>query len=131
MSQLAKRRKPFNFPLTFNELLRYLMPQKRPEDRMRFFREYTVSNIITEKWFQAGMQDNGSLAKIPRPTDDEISQILNRLKARTFEERDAELILTEVFTPWFIQHTRGIRKKRAKAAAAGRWKKGDQPLDLA
>jgi hypothetical protein len=128
MPDAPKRKKPFRFPISFDELLRYLMPRKRPEDRMRFFRAFVVANIKTDVWVCSGMWKQGKeFEDTPEPSDQRISIALNDWKSRTYEEKRAEQLLYDFFGSWFAKHTRGLRHRRALAAAAGRWKAKQKP----
>lgn len=107
-SQMARPRK-VQLPIGLQEVLRIAMPKKRPEDRMKIFREWARSNLTTKLWRE--------------PTDEEFKIEFNLWCKKPFTEmfhiQDVAGFLRE-FVPRFAAAN---RKKRAKTAAIAKWKK--------
>lgn len=116
-----KTQKPFKFPLGFDELLRWLMRKKRPEDRMRLIRGYLRDTMRTERYMTKYF---GSGQPVPETTDEETAALLSDWKSKLFDEYQCAMI-ADFFRRWLAQHETQIRQKRAKAAAAERWKKNN------
>jgi len=85
------------------------MPQKRPEDRMKIYREFVRANFQ----YQRG---------IP-PTDDEVATCLDDTKAGLFKSMDYVKTMGEFLLRWLPHYEASNRKKRAQAGAAKRWGK--------
>jgi len=96
-----------------------MLPQKRPEDRMRFFREFVIANLRTRNGVK--YVDGKPTDKFVEPTDQDISESLTLWKSREWESIQADHFIESFFAPWFHRYTRQLRKKRAESAAAGRW----------
>lgn len=98
------------FPAPLPRVLRFLLPNKRPEDRMKIYREFVRGSLYGNKG-------------VP-PTDDEVTEAINEvasegIKTKEHVERLADWI-HNVFLPWY---TAKNLKKRAKAGAEARWEK--------
>src|SRR4051812_25949863 len=115
MPKPPKVYKPFRFPISFSELLRFLMPQKRPEDRMRFFRAFVVANLSSKRTVE--YVDGKPVDVFVKPTDQDLSDALTEWKSKTWDERHAEHFGSSFFVPWFFRHTKKLREARAKTAA--------------
>jgi len=110
---MARPRKP-QYPITLEQALRLLLPKKRPEDRMRIFREWARVNLATKLWKQ--------------PTEEEFDAEWNLWCSKPFD-RSEQLDSISGFLKNFIPQFAAVnRKKRAKTAADKRWaKKNTKP----
>jgi hypothetical protein len=96
-------------PLTLEEWLRIILRKKRPEDRMKIFREWC--RFILRVRFNR------------EPTDPEIQEEFKLIRERKFEDPNYTWSLGDSlkeFVPVF--HKENSRKK-AQSAAAIRWSK--------
>lgn len=93
----------------FKDALRYFLPQKRPEERFKIFKEWARANLATEK---------GRM-----PTEAELDDALNAWKKRQYPfGNNLKTISDHVFNfSRYYGETR--RKERAQKAAKSRWEK--------
>jgi hypothetical protein len=103
------RPRKFQFPIALDDWLRGVLPKKRPEDRMKIFREWR-RNILT--------------ANLKRPpTDQELETEIALIRETKFERGnriyDWAYCLKD-FVPVIAAEN---RRKRAQVAAAKRWAK--------
>jgi hypothetical protein len=103
---MARPRK-VEFPIGVSEMLRLALPTKRPEDRMRIFREWSRSNLMVKRGVV--------------PTDEEAQAEFDLWCQKRFDNlyqiNDLAAFLNS-FTPHFSAVN---RKKRAQVAAAKSW----------
>jgi len=113
-------KKPAKFPLDFESFLRHIMRRKRPEDRMRLFRQYLRDSMR----FHQYMTSDGRLVKpyeeTPQPDENEVEQAIIGYRQRGIEEGFYGT-LTGFFLRWLADHESKVRKARAKAGAAAKW----------
>jgi len=108
------------YPATLDEFLRIVMPKKRPEDRMKAFREYIRASMRLNRCYQPS-ESGLPYESVAIPTDNEVAENIQKLRERQFSEQ--QFADTAQFVLRFIPHyEREIRSKRAKSGAAGKWK---------
>ncbi len=111
--------KPKIYPVSFEEFLRLSLPKKRPEDRMKIYRESIRVSMRHGKCFHP----SGNvlpIEKIPETTDEEIAAVISHHKATGFDEIQYQYCLEALrnFAEWSGKEN---RKKRAKSGADGKW----------
>lgn len=92
---------------------------------MRIIRAYFRESIQKEHYINRYLGTGEPLSIIPVPSDQEVADCIAKWKAREYEETRCYPI-REFFQRWFEWYEADIRKKRAKAAAAGRWSKNNR-----
>lgn len=116
-----KPRKPFKFPLGFEEFLRFLMPEKRPEDRMRIIRVWLSASLREERHLKRyGIMQ--PLTVTPKPTIDDVEAAIKDWRAKPFETAHAAMI-AGFFGRWLEAYKGMNYRVRARKAAEARWKK--------
>jgi hypothetical protein len=103
------RPKKIQWPIEFDEMLRYAMPNKRLEDRFRFYRSYFLRDYIH---LQSTLKASG----------EEIELRLKQDREKRFSENDAHHIRLWIgmnMDAW----KREIRRERARKMANGKWKR--------
>jgi|ERR1035437_2594185 hypothetical protein len=103
------RPKKIELPIGANEMLRIALPKKRPEDRMKIFREWARSNLSV---------------KLGRLPSDEESQADFELWCK--KQFNSMFFLNDIaaFLRAFVPHfSAANRKRRAHLAATKRWSK--------
>jgi hypothetical protein len=114
-AQRDKLPKPKTFPASFEESLKFLMPKKkRPEDRMKCYRDYLLNtierrNVVT-----------GTMSELS--TDQEISQWIESNKKDGFKYEEFDYF-SEQFQKWLPKYEAENRRRRATAGAAALKKK--------
>jgi hypothetical protein len=108
------------YPATLDEFLRIVMRKKRPEDRMKVFRESIRASIRLNRCYQPS-GNVLSYDSLPIPTDDEVAENIQKIRERQFNEQQfadtAQFVWR--FMPYYERET---RSKRGKSGAAGKWK---------
>jgi hypothetical protein len=103
------RPKKATFPVSLETVLRVTLPRKRPEDRMKIFREWARSNLRVKLWRE--------------PSDDEFHadfELWCRKPFTNLMHIDMAASQLKAFAPLFSAQN---RKKRAQVAAAKTWSK--------
>jgi len=97
------------FPIGLDEWLRRILPKKRPEDRMKIFREWRRLNLR---------------AKFNRePTDQEIEEEIKMFRERKFDPSNYVFGFWDSLTDFVPVYHKENRRKRAQFAADKRWSK--------
>jgi len=105
------RPKKVKYPIGLQEMLRIVLRGKRPEDRMKIFREY---------------QRYGLRAKLRRePTDNEVEEELKKWQSAEIHDLSLGFIDNLKFD-FLPKYRKENRSKRAQTAANSRWAKKNQ-----
>jgi hypothetical protein len=103
------RPKKVQFPLGLDDWLRRMLPKKRPEDRMKIFREWRRLNLR---------------AKFKRePTDQEVEEEIKLIRERKFDPSNYVFGFGDSLMDYVPEFHKQNRIKRAQIAAAKRWSK--------
>lgn len=103
------RPKKLTFPIGHVEMLRLILPKKRPEDRMKIFREWSRANLVSK---------TGRL-----PTDKEAQAEFEGWCKHQWKDIYAVHDMAD-FLKAFVPHFLALnRKERAKTAAKESWSK--------
>lgn len=105
---------PKAFPVSLDDLLKLALPKKRPEDRMKAYREFVRAALLSERRFQS----NGQLApvgKISAPTDDDCVKVIDQDRASGFDEFGFQPWLTAL-RQFSALHDGHVLKERGRAA---------------
>jgi hypothetical protein len=103
---------PKTFPVSLDEALRLWMPKKRPEDRMKCYRDYVRHSIETRKTMNTGLGENSALS-----VEQEASNWIAADKSSGFKRVPYGLISEQV-RRWLPKYEADNRRKRAQAGAA-------------
>jgi hypothetical protein len=105
-----KQRRPRRpkFPLSLEKFLLLALPQRRPEDRMAIYRQMMRSYLH--------LKDGRP------PSDEEVAAEIHLVRQRKFTIEQCNALLGYVRDSADLIKADNL-KKRAKAGAAGRWKK--------
>jgi len=101
--------RPLKFPAKLSSVLRFLLPKKRPEDRMKIYREFVRGSLL--------------LSKGIKPTDDEVAASINAIAEKKFQSIDQVNMLGAFLLRFAADYEAYNRKKRARAGALKRWGK--------
>ena len=101
--------RPLKFPATLASALRFMLPQKRPEDRMKIYREFIRASLWTEKG--------------RAPTDEEVASVINLVTEEKFQSLNHVQHIAEFLERFVPSYESSNRRKRARAGAAKRWPK--------
>lgn len=105
-------KRKLKFPATLESVLRFILPKKRPEDRMKIYREFVRGSLLGER---------GRM-----PTDDEVVACIEVIRKDGFQSMNHVELVAEFMLNWLPRYEAHNRRKRAKAGAAGRWPKKPQ-----
>jgi hypothetical protein len=108
--------------LEFDELLRFIMSKKRPEDRGRIFKMWVRQGLREHRHFMRFI--NAPLTATPEPSDEDVSAELDKWKADRLDESRAKSLAKE-FEKVLERYTASNYEERAKKAAAKRWHKDE------
>ena len=106
--------RPQNFPASLEEVLKILMPKKRPEDRMKCYREY-LFDTIERRNVVTGI-------KSEIPADQEVAKWIAENKKDGFIYAAYDY-LAEEFHKWLPKYEAKNRRIKAKAGAEALKKK--------
>jgi hypothetical protein len=104
---MGRPKKP-DFPIGFEEFLRYALPKKRPEDRLKFYRLFVRDYLHRPATIKA--------------SESEIEAEITKNRQNKFDENTAyhfRMWMNMSLSEWEKEN----RHNRAKLMAAGRWKK--------
>jgi hypothetical protein len=105
------------FPIGLDEWLRRLLPKKRPEDRMKIFREWRRVNLR---------------AKFKRePTDQEVEEEIKSIRERKFGPSNYVFGFGDSLMDFVPVFHKENRRKKAQTAANKRWSKKSEKKSLA
>ena len=110
------RPRNIQFPIGLEEWLRRVLPKKRPEDRMKIFREWRRNNLT-------------AVLKRP-PTDQELVGEIALIRETKFEQGNRIhewAYCLKDFLPVFHKEN---RRKKAQTAATKRWSKKSEKKHL-
>ena len=97
----SKLPRPKTFPATMDVFLRFMLPNKRPEDRAKFHREYV------RQMFRDRVPTDGDIAEcMAREKKEEITAYMYDMRADDFRR-------------WMKEYEAANRRKRAQAGAVG------------
>ena len=103
------RPRTFALPVGLDEMLRWALPKKRPEDRRRIFKEWSKANLAMKLW--------------KRPTDEEAQAEYELWCNKKFSNME-HIIDTANFVKDFApKFSANNRMERAQKAAKIRWSK--------
>ena len=108
---MARPRK-IKFPIGLEELLRLALPDKRQEDRLKYYR-LDLRADLKWKWNRL-------------PTEEEVGLAMAASRTKRFSEGMASALcitLRHCVSIYEVEIRREIRRNRAKIAAAKRWSK--------
>src|SRR5579859_2924206 len=108
---MARPRK-IKLPVNLETFLRIVLPRKRPEDRMKIFREYAKMNL----WTRTGREPSAEEAS---------SDFEEWCKKEFYSGFDWLADNLKEFVPRYSAEN---RKKRAKIAASRRWSKKNEKI---
>lgn len=103
--------KPFKFPCSYSEFLRYLMPKKRPRKREWLLREYLRHTEFAETTILS---------------EQRLEEALTQWRAIMFDEGTA-VALSGGFHNWLTKFTKDIHRVRSRKAATARWRSPKPP----
>ncbi|HTA95932.1 MAG TPA: hypothetical protein VK769_07390 [Verrucomicrobiae bacterium] len=111
---------PKKYPVGLDDFLKFALPKKRPENRMKLYRESIRVSIRHSRCFQP----SGNVIpfeSIPIPTDDEVAATIAHHRATGFDEFQYRHCVGALqnFAAWDEKQN---LKKRAQSGAAGKWK---------
>ena len=69
---------PKNFPVSLDDALKLILPQKRHPDRMKIFREWLRENIRSGNYMEKYRPAGKTYEDTPVPTDDEVAKDIVR-----------------------------------------------------
>jgi hypothetical protein len=118
----AKFPKPKKFPVFVDEFLLLTLPEKRPEDRMKLFRDLIRLNIRVGKQYSGQGGSVIPFERIPETTDSELTQTIDRLRQRGYDE-DGFKFAFQSLRQFADFQAKKNRQKRSKAGADAKWKK--------
>lgn len=107
------RPKKSEFPICLERFLLVALPRKRPEDRMKIFREWARGNL----WMRLGRQ----------PSEEEFDIEFDGWCKKQFSNLMFVDMLASNLKEFVPRFTAENRKRRAQNAAAKRWSKKSQP----
>ncbi|MBI5773294.1 MAG: hypothetical protein HZA89_06070 [Verrucomicrobia bacterium] len=117
------RPKPKKYPVSLDEFLRLAMPdKKRPEDRMKYYREWLRGCIRTSKYLEASPMRDKEYDSVPIPSDEEVAAVIAKDIQSGFNEA-AYANAYGFFTKWIPKYAAENRRERASAGAKGKLKK--------
>ena len=104
---MARPRK-IKFPINLDELLRLALPEKRLEDRFKYYRLILRNQIDWTNSLQ--------------PIDEKVEKEIVKARSIKYDEREANYLINYIRynVPIFEAE---VRQKRAEIAAAKRWSK--------
>jgi len=106
---MARPRK-IKFPVELDEFLRLVLLKKRPENRLKIYREHLRTDLA---------QDGNTVI---HRTENEVIALIKEKRIRKFNEQQYECA-AEMLLNFLPRHEAENRKKRAQVAAAKRWSK--------
>jgi hypothetical protein len=112
--------KPKSYPVKLDDFLKLLMPQKRVEDRMSFYREYLTHSIRVVNHMRNNADAvHTSIDSTPTPSGEEVSKCIAQIRERQFSRASYPNSASD-FLRWLSQNEGIARHKRAQAGAAAR-----------
>jgi hypothetical protein len=102
------RPRKIKYPIRMAEMLRLVLPKKRPEDRMKYFRSMVRDNL----WLKLGREPGGG----------ELADELAIISSKQFDQHSVDFYRNWILYNLPVFEAENLRK-RAKAGAAKRWEK--------
>jgi hypothetical protein len=110
--------KPESYPVGFEVFLRLLMPKKRSEDRMKFYREYLRGSLRFSIYMKQHPPDAIPFESIPIPSDEDIAAVISRERKDGFTE-SMYSSASRHFLRWMVSNEGLAKKRRGQAGALG------------
>jgi len=111
--------KPKSDLTSLDEFLRAIMPDKRVEDRMKFYREYIRQSIRIANHLKKPDAPQISIESTPFPSDEEVAKCIAHDKERGFH-RHVFSNFASNFLRWFDKNKDVAKRQRGQAGAEAR-----------
>lgn len=110
------------YPVRFEDFLRLAMPKKRPEDRLKFYREWLRDSLRFSNYMEKLRYSGKPYDESPIPTDEEVAKTIAMDRERGFDQFWFGNAFTGI-QKWLSEYEQRNRIKRAQAGAEALKKK--------
>lgn len=114
--------KPEKYPVSFEDFLKYVFPHKRPEDRMKIYREFKRYELR----YQGQFLPTGEIIpveKVPEPSDDEVAKAIEERRMVGYNGEHNFNRAFRALKRFYEGYSAELRQERAKKGAAARKEK--------